>query len=167
VYTNSLLASLNARSSLAKLIQEKSGNTMSISLRGLPKNGQVNLIQVFISSGFYITIPSSVKLYLLKSIPPSKITILVMTKNFMMQVWRTSWPSVFFHFRLCDNQNFLTSFFLISRWTMQKFFPTTKKDARLLLSINIQVVNFKVVLEFSKLASKNKHPPNAFNYQQT
>jgi hypothetical protein len=49
---------------------------------------------------------------------------------------------------------------------MQKFFPATKKDAHLLLSTNIQV-NFKVVLEFSNLLSKNKHPPNAFNYQQT
>ena len=68
---------------------------MSVSLR--PNNGQVNLIHnsmVFISSGFYYK-HSSVELYLLKLIPPSKNIILVMGKNFMMKVRRRSGRFVF------------------------------------------------------------------------
>ena len=106
MYTNSLLASLNARKTLAKLINESSGDTMSVSLRDVP---QVNLIynsQVFMSSGFFYK-HSSVELYLLKLIPPDKSTIPIMTKNLMMEVWRKSGRSAFFTFDFV-----ITNFFL-------------------------------------------------------
>ena len=138
MYTNSLLASLNARKTLEKLINESSGDpgTISVSLRDVPNNGQVNLIhtsQVFMSSGFYYK-NSSVELYLLKLVPLGKNSILVMTKTFMMQVQRKSRRSAVFTFDFV-----ITKFlyiFLISRWTIPRSYPVTRKDAHLVLLIN-------------------------------